>query len=60
MKRFVSIAFSVMLLLIFAGCATVGKSPEERKETYDMRKNVGGRPFVGQPGLNAVDDWRSP
>jgi hypothetical protein len=60
MKRFVCIALSMMLLLLFAGCATVGKSEEERKQTYDMRKEVGGGPFVGIPSNAATGDWRSP
>jgi hypothetical protein len=35
-----------MLMLIFIGCfATM--TPEQRKETYDMRESVGNKPFVG-------------
>jgi hypothetical protein len=60
MKRFVCIALSMMLLLLFAGCATVGKSEEERKQTYDMRKDVGVKAFVGSSSADWNADWRSP
>lgn len=46
MKRFISILVVLMLMLIVIGCfATM--SSEERKETYDLRKEVGGSQFVG-------------
>ena len=45
MKRFICITVVLMLMLIFIGCATT--TPEQRKETYDLRKNVGNQPFVG-------------
>ncbi len=44
MKKFISIAVVFMLMLIFVGCAT---TPEQRKDTYDMRKDVGNSQFVG-------------
>jgi len=46
MKKFIYIIVSFMLMLIFIGCfATM--TPEQRKETYDMRESVGNKPFVG-------------
>jgi hypothetical protein len=45
MKKFICIAVAFMLMLIFIGCATM--TPEERKEKYDLRKEVGYNPFVG-------------
>jgi hypothetical protein len=46
MKRFISITVVLMLMVIVIGCfATM--SSEERKETYDMRKDVGSSQFVG-------------
>ena len=44
MKKFMYITVVFMLLLIFIGCAT---TPEQRKDTYDMRKDVGNSQFVG-------------
>ena len=44
MKKFISITVAFMLMLIFIGCAT---TPEQRKDTYDMRKDVGNSQFVG-------------
>ncbi|HVP79415.1 MAG TPA: hypothetical protein VMV04_16135 [Thermodesulfobacteriota bacterium] len=44
MKKFIYITVAFMLLLMFIGCAT---TPEQRKETYDMRKDVGNSQFVG-------------
>jgi hypothetical protein len=46
MKKFIYITVSSMLMLIFTGCfATM--TPEQHKETYDLRKNMGNAPFVG-------------
>jgi hypothetical protein len=46
MKKFIYIAVAFMLMFIFNGCyATM--TPEQRKETYDMRESVGNKPFVG-------------
>ena len=46
MKKFIFIIVAFMLMLIFIGCfATM--TPEQRKETYDMRGSVGNSPFVG-------------
>ncbi len=46
MKKFIYTAIAFMLMLIFMGCfATM--TPEQRKETYDLRKEVGEEPFVG-------------
>ena len=44
MKKFIYITVAFMLMLIFIGCAT---TPEQRKDTYDMRKDVGNSQFVG-------------
>ncbi|HUL21380.1 MAG TPA: hypothetical protein VLZ10_07990 [Thermodesulfobacteriota bacterium] len=44
MKKFIYITVVFMLMLISIGCAT---TPEQRKETYDMRKDVGNSQFVG-------------
>jgi hypothetical protein len=44
MKKFIYITVVFMLMLIFIGCAT---TPEQRKDTYDMRKEVGNSQFVG-------------
>ena len=52
MKRFISITVVLMIVLIFMGCfATM--SPEQRKETYDLRKNVGDSHFVGDTSPEA-------
>jgi len=46
MKKFIYITVAFMLMVIFIGCfATM--TPEQRKETYDMRENVGNKPFLG-------------
>ena len=46
MKKFIYIIVAFMLMLIFIGCfATM--TPEQRKETYDMRGSVGNSPFGG-------------
>jgi len=40
MKKFIYITVSFMLMLMLIGCfATM--TPEQRKETYDLRKEVG-------------------
>jgi ABC-type Zn uptake system ZnuABC Zn-binding protein ZnuA len=57
MKRFVFSLMVLMLVSLFVGCATTS---EERKEEYDLRKNVGGSAFVGLPPVGAGDNWRSP
>ncbi len=44
MKKFIYITVVFMLMLIFIGCATTS---EQRKDTYDMRKDVGNSQFVG-------------
>jgi len=44
MKKFIYITVAFMLMLIFIGCAT---TPEQRKDTYDLRKDVGNSQFVG-------------
>ncbi len=44
MKKFIYTTVVFMLLLTFVGCAT---TPEQRKDTYDMRKDVGNSQFVG-------------
>ena len=46
MKTFIYITVVLMLMLIFIGCfATM--TPEQRKETYDLRSSVGESQFVG-------------
>jgi hypothetical protein len=46
MKKFIYITVALMLTLIFIGCfATM--TPEQRKETYDLRSSVGESQFVG-------------
>ena len=48
MKKFICIAVAFMLMLIFIGCSAT-MTPEQRKETYDLRGSVGNQPFVGDP-----------
>ena len=43
MKKFISITVVFMLMLIFIGCAT---TPEQRKERYFLRADVGNSQFV--------------
>ena len=46
MKKFMFITISFMLMLLFIGCfATM--TPEQRRETYDLRTSVGNSTFVG-------------
>jgi hypothetical protein len=46
MKRLICIIVGFILMLIFIGCfATM--TPEQRKETFDMRASVGNAAFVG-------------
>jgi hypothetical protein len=40
-----------MLILVFIGCAAM--TPEQRRETDDLRSTVGNQPFVG--GDNNLD-----
>jgi hypothetical protein len=44
MKKFIYITVAIMLMAIFIGCAT---TPEQRKDKYDIRKDVGNSQFVG-------------
>ena len=62
MKKFIYITVAFMLMLIFIGCfATM--TPEQRKETYDLRSSVGNQPFVGDPnnldarGMMKASQW---
>jgi len=57
MRKFIYITVAFMLMLIFLGCfATM--APEQRKETYDMRGNVGNKPSVGSVGSTfKYDRW---
>ncbi len=59
MKRFIHIILALMLMLLSIGCfATM--TQEERKETYDLRKGVGGSPFLGAPPYNRIqNDWQA-
>ena len=54
MKKLIYITVALMLMSVFIGCfATM--TPEQRKETYDMRKEVGNSQFVGSSNnLDAV------
>ena len=57
MKKFICIAVAFMLMLILIGCF-VTMTSEERKETYDLRKNVGNEPFVGSTSpFDRRDRW---
>ena len=53
MKKFICIIATFMLMLIFIGCSTM--TPEQRRETYDMRASVGNSPFVGATSPGARD-----
>lgn len=58
MKRFISITVLLMIAVMVIGCfATM--SSEERKETYDMRKNVGSSQFVGATSPGGRDMMHS-
>jgi len=46
MKKFIYIAVAFILMATFIGCAAT-MTPEQRKETYDLRQNVGNSQFVG-------------
>ncbi len=50
MKKFISMAVAFMIMSVFVGCATM--TQEERKERYDMRKEVGNSQFVGDTDRN--------
>ena len=52
MKKFICIAVAFMLMLMFIGCSATMTS-EQRKDTYDLRKNVGNEQFVGS--VNNLD-----
>ncbi len=45
MKRLICLAMAVLVGFGIIGCS--GMSAEQRKETYDLRNNVGNSPFVG-------------
>ena len=57
MKTYVYIAMCLMVASLFIGCATTW---EERKEEYDLRRNVGGSAFVGLHQTSPSDNWQSP
>jgi hypothetical protein len=50
MKKFIYVTVAFMLMFVFIGCATM--TPEERQETYDLRKDVGDSQFVGNTDRN--------
>jgi uncharacterized protein YceK len=50
MKKFIYTTVAFMIMLVLSGCATM--TPEERKEKYDLRKEVGNRQFVGDTDPN--------
>ena len=52
MKVFICFTAVLIMMLMSIGCASM--SSEERKETYDLRKNVGDRPFVGASSPDAA------
>ena len=56
MNRLITIIIvGFILMLLFIGCfATM--TPEQRKETYDMRNSVGNSPFVGNADSPGVRD----
>ena len=57
MKKFIYTIIALMLMLIFLGCIAP-MTPEQRKETYDMRENVGNKPSVGSVGSTfKYDRW---
>ena len=45
MKRLVTVLLFLIIMFIVIGCATT--TPEQRKETYDLRSSVGNETFVG-------------
>jgi len=45
MKRLMYLTVVLVIGVICFGCS--GMSSEQRKETYDMRNDVGNKPFVG-------------
>jgi ABC-type Fe3+-citrate transport system substrate-binding protein len=45
MKKFIYITVVFMLMLVFIGCASM--TPEQRKERYDLRNDVGNSQFAG-------------
>jgi hypothetical protein len=51
MKRLIYLTVVLMIGFICFGCS--GMSAEERKETYDLRKSVGDKPFVGGSSKDA-------
>ena len=51
MKTLISLIMVLMMVVIFFGCS--GMTAEQRKETYDLRKSVGDRPFVGDTSPEA-------
>ena len=53
MKRLISLIVFLMMVFIFMGCAAM--TPEQRKETYDLRKSAGNSPFVGDTSPGARD-----
>lgn len=53
MKRLIVLILFLMMGFIVVGCfATM--TPEERKETYDLRNSAGNSPFIGgmSPGAH--------
>jgi hypothetical protein len=45
MKKLIYLALAVIFGLSMIGCS--GMSSEQRRETYDLRNDVGDKPFVG-------------
>ncbi len=58
MKRFIYFSMVLMIGFIWFGCS--GMSPEQRKESYDLRSSVGNQPFVGgtSPGARDLAYWQ--
>ena len=50
MKKLICMTVAFMLMFLFSGCAT---TPEQRKDTDDLRQSVGTKPFVGDTGTDA-------
>ncbi len=53
MKRLIYLTVVLMIGFICFGCS--GMSPEQRKESYDLRSSVGNQPFVGATSPGARD-----
>jgi len=56
MKRLIVLILFLMMVFIVVGCfATM--TPEERKETYDLRNSAGNSPFIGGGMSSGAHQW---